>query len=591
MRPCGTPPHTVICLRPGKARSPRGATLGEYALILIAILLLAGGAYKLLGNPTGQSAVEARRWLDGEGATMSGGGSAGSSTGAGSHSTNSGGDLSSGPSGEPLALNGSGNAGDTADGDNGNDDPASGSEGSASPGGSLSDPSGATSVGGPTVGGSGSADTSNSNGMRDPLGGSGASSSGSGASSSGASSSGTSTTTAGRASQKPRVIGANGSGGTTPKQTTSGGTDTASESNGAGNARPSVDRHPSGAAPETWQSRAKDYAKVGAQIGVSMVPGASTAMAIYGLAKGEETVSSVLKTAAGEVIGKTFGRAKAVYETGKAAYAYAKGEGTLTDVAVNAIGMVGGSKSTETAKRVADRGGKANRAGKKAGEATKGDVKIPDHFGGESAADRVSKAETGNMGGAAGTVRAKKNAADETPSVDLGRGGTAQVRSYGDKKVLKEIDPLNSRGQSIVLNQADKERLTDELVADTNKVREALPKIVPKTEKAGPGTIVQDRVGGLTDDDLLTRPYEVRVRAEREMDAAIEIAEKKMKETGRYTSKSHGPVDVFRMPQPGDKWEYEIDRNAANFRFDEQGRVTAWFDPIWIGPSPSKPIP
>ena len=44
----------------------RGATLGEYALILVAILLLAGGAYKLLGNPTGKSATEARRWLEGK---------------------------------------------------------------------------------------------------------------------------------------------------------------------------------------------------------------------------------------------------------------------------------------------------------------------------------------------------------------------------------------------------------------------------------------------------------------------------------------------------------------------------------------------
>lgn len=51
----------------------RGAGLGEYALLLVAILLLAALAYKALGNPTSIAAVDAKGWLDGEGATRSGG--------------------------------------------------------------------------------------------------------------------------------------------------------------------------------------------------------------------------------------------------------------------------------------------------------------------------------------------------------------------------------------------------------------------------------------------------------------------------------------------------------------------------------------
>lgn len=61
--------------------------MGEYAFVLVAVLLLAAGAYKLLGKPTGQASIEAKRWLEGEGATPNGGGAAGGTHGGGSSNT------------------------------------------------------------------------------------------------------------------------------------------------------------------------------------------------------------------------------------------------------------------------------------------------------------------------------------------------------------------------------------------------------------------------------------------------------------------------------------------------------------------------
>jgi Flp pilus assembly pilin Flp len=66
-------------------RSRRGASLVEYAVILVAVLLLAGGAWKLLGGALGK-----RSNVAGDTVSGSAGGSSGSGSGSGSSSSGGG---------------------------------------------------------------------------------------------------------------------------------------------------------------------------------------------------------------------------------------------------------------------------------------------------------------------------------------------------------------------------------------------------------------------------------------------------------------------------------------------------------------------
>src|SRR5262245_48780131 len=78
-------------------RSTRGASLGEYALLLFAVLIVSAGALKLLGPPVRQNADDAGAWLVGDGPNRSASGN-GSAGGAGAASGLANGGSAAGPS-------------------------------------------------------------------------------------------------------------------------------------------------------------------------------------------------------------------------------------------------------------------------------------------------------------------------------------------------------------------------------------------------------------------------------------------------------------------------------------------------------------
>lgn len=157
----------------------------------------------------------------------------------------------------------------------------------------------------------------------------------------------------------------------------------------------------------------------------------------------------------------------------------------------------------------------------------------------------------------------------------LGEGAFSVAYREGDH-VVKEIkDTVPGVGDVPVnLTQADKIRLANETAELTNDIAEALGDVVPRMEVVGDGVLRQPYVGGMTLDELMSTNPEAALRAADAKDEALATAARRFGFDNPYES---GVMEGG--------WVAKVDDNPANFRFNEQGELTAWFDPVAIFPS------
>lgn len=137
----------------------------------------------------------------------------------------------------------------------------------------------------------------------------------------------------------------------------------------------------------------------------------------------------------------------------------------------------------------------------------------------------------------------------------LGAGITSAGYLYSDdeqKLVVKEVI-------SPSLLTPARQR---EIVNLTNKLHDAMPDVVPNVELVA-GVIVQPYVDGLEYWEL--------------SDDAKGVAKKEMAET---IAKGEEVLGGFGAPVPGKNEFIVIDENPANFRFNADGTVRSWFDPL-----------
>lgn len=147
----------------------------------------------------------------------------------------------------------------------------------------------------------------------------------------------------------------------------------------------------------------------------------------------------------------------------------------------------------------------------------------------------------------------------------LGEGAFSRAFKDGDH-VRKEVKPtVNVDGKQVTLNAAQREELANITADFTNMAAKELPPgIVPPVEVVGPGVLRQPMVKGNTLEQL--GPME-RIRAGDQMQEYMATIENRI---------GH--------QQSPDGWRVFPDRNTANFRFDKDGNVTSWFDPMGVHP-------
>ncbi len=204
--------------------------------------------------------------------------------------------------------------------------------------------------------------------------------------------------------------------------------------------------------------------------------------------------------------------------------------------------------------------------------------------GGAGAARSIAgRAESQALEGAAEQF-ARAGAANQplllTYEPQIGQGATSSVRFWGNDYVVKEMSPVDALGKSISLNAADRAQLAEATVREINILREARPDLIPETVIQGPGFIRQTRVEGLTFEDLSNTAKD---RALVHMGDAVRDAENALGiKPYLLEDLAAGLPDPKRL---ANGWQRSIDYNKANFRFNADGSLKSWFDPVWIQPS------
>lgn len=175
---------------------------------------------------------------------------------------------------------------------------------------------------------------------------------------------------------------------------------------------------------------------------------------------------------------------------------------------------------------------------------------------------------------AAGIV---KKADDKIP---LGEGSFSRAYKQGDN-VIKEIKDTvrsNAYDNSLVkLTDAGRKQLAETQAEFHNELADAMPNIVPRVEVIGDGVLQQKYVDGLKLSDLQNSNADAAIRAG---DQIREAVGKANKEFG---------LDIDGTGRLENGWEVQVDSNPANFRFDKDGNITSWFDPVAVYPKPGSP--
>jgi Flp pilus assembly pilin Flp len=155
-------------------------------------------------------------------------------------------------------------------------------------------------------------------------------------------------------------------------------------------------------------------------------------------------------------------------------------------------------------------------------------------------------------------------------------GGTfSTVRREGDD-VVKEIRETVEYGREPWhLSPAERAMVADTQAHYSNVLRDVpeLAAIVPETRVTAPGVMRQRFVGGLDYHQLYARDRALAERAVQNSKRITEVARRRLQDEMARRG-PHAELDV------------EIDTGYWNFRFDEQGRVTGWFDPVVIHREP-----
>jgi hypothetical protein len=185
----------------------------------------------------------------------------------------------------------------------------------------------------------------------------------------------------------------------------------------------------------------------------------------------------------------------------------------------------------------------------------------------------------GELIGAAGPL-AKAGVRMAGDQLFLGEGTFSIAYKAGNQviKVVKSTVPVGA-GTPTTLTAAERATLAQRTVELTNKVSDGIGGgIVPKMDLIGYGMMRQPLAQGRTLAELKAQYGEKSwavLNAEESMDALTARASKVL----GYDRAT---------PLTPEGWEVHVDLvNTGNFRFDDNGNIVSWFDPVLI----QKPAP
>ncbi len=158
----------------------------------------------------------------------------------------------------------------------------------------------------------------------------------------------------------------------------------------------------------------------------------------------------------------------------------------------------------------------------------------------------------------------------------IGEGATSIVYREGNnvRKVVKDEVAVDGGLGYAKITESERDFLAKNNVEVGNQLHDAMPGIVPRSTSDKAGEIVQPFVGGLDKSQL---KGDALKNANQQQKDAIAKAE----ETLGLTPGGHGEY-------PDNGFLVKVDPNSANFRFDKDGNVTSWFDPVAIVPPKSR---
>ncbi len=158
----------------------------------------------------------------------------------------------------------------------------------------------------------------------------------------------------------------------------------------------------------------------------------------------------------------------------------------------------------------------------------------------------------------------------------IGEGATSVVYREGDnvRKVVKDEVAVDGGLGYAKITEAERDFLAKNSVEAGNQLHDAMPGIVPRSTSDKAGEIVQPFVGGMDKSQL---KGDALKNANKQQKDAIAKAE----ETLGLKPGGHGEY-------PDNGFLVKVDPNSANFRFDKNGDITSWFDPVSIVPPKSR---
>lgn len=151
----------------------------------------------------------------------------------------------------------------------------------------------------------------------------------------------------------------------------------------------------------------------------------------------------------------------------------------------------------------------------------------------------------------------------------LGTGAQSFVRGNEDFVVKRLRRVQFAKTSPSIVTRLERQDLADRMVEVNSRLRERLGTLIPEMESPRPGVLVQRRVDGESFEELSESAAK---RAQSEM-AALE--KKANSALGTSTDEA-----VLEAATAG--YRVLVDDNPANFRFNPDGSVKHWFDPVTV---------
>jgi hypothetical protein len=151
-------------------------------------------------------------------------------------------------------------------------------------------------------------------------------------------------------------------------------------------------------------------------------------------------------------------------------------------------------------------------------------------------------------------------------------------KDEGDPDVYKvaKARVRYSDDQVRYISEDDGAKLVETHAGYHNKVADALGDVVPREEVVGKGVVKQKFSDGLTYDDIKrTGGWQAKKNATDQIKRLVAKAQK-------ATDLPAGATADAREVPGG--YAAKIDDNVTTFRFDQDGNVTSWFDPVILAP-------